>query len=118
MCKHEEKYCPQCNIPFTCKVGDIAHCGCTQVKLSDETRAFLAKTHFDCLCPDCLARLNEAVKTTRQYRFPTQKEMLIEGLHYYKEGNYWVFTEFYHILRGYCCGSGCRHCAYGFKKMP
>jgi hypothetical protein len=28
-----------------------------------------------------------------------------------------VFTEFYHILKGYCCENGCRHCAYGFKKQ-
>ncbi|MEO6962656.1 MAG: DUF5522 domain-containing protein [Puia sp.] len=27
-----------------------------------------------------------------------------------------MFTEFYHISRGYCCRSGCRHCAYGFKR--
>ena len=23
-----------------------------------------------------------------------------------------VFTETYHLKRGYCCGSGCRHCPY------
>lgn len=27
-----------------------------------------------------------------------------------------VFTEAYHIKRGYCCQSGCRHCPYGFTK--
>jgi hypothetical protein len=27
-----------------------------------------------------------------------------------------VFTEKYHLKRGYCCQSGCRHCPYGFKK--
>jgi hypothetical protein len=32
------------------------------------------------------------------------------------EDGYRVFTEFYHVSRGYCCRSGCRHCAYGFKK--
>ncbi|MEO1009880.1 MAG: DUF5522 domain-containing protein [Bacteroidota bacterium] len=29
----------------------------------------------------------------------------------------WVFTEFYHILRGQCCQNGCRHCAYGFRNL-
>jgi hypothetical protein len=38
-----------------------------------------------------------------------------EGTHYYIEDGKWVFTEYYHILRGYCCQSGCRHCAYGYK---
>ena len=23
-----------------------------------------------------------------------------------------VFTAKYHLKRGYCCGSGCRHCPY------
>jgi hypothetical protein len=27
-----------------------------------------------------------------------------------------VFTEKYHLKRGYCCQSGCRHCPYGFNK--
>lgn len=31
---------------------------------------------------------------------------------YYFEGPYMVFTEQYHRRRGYCCGSGCRHCPY------
>jgi len=34
---------------------------------------------------------------------------------YYKtrEG-YIVFTEEYHLKRGYCCKSGCKHCPYGY----
>lgn len=27
-----------------------------------------------------------------------------------------VFTEKYHLKRGYCCLSGCKHCPYGFNK--
>jgi len=30
-----------------------------------------------------------------------------------KEG-YIVFTEKYHLKRGYCCKSGCKNCPYGF----
>jgi hypothetical protein len=29
---------------------------------------------------------------------------------------YLVFTEKYHLKRGYCCESGCRHCPYGYGK--
>ncbi|TAE29135.1 MAG: hypothetical protein EAZ92_06960 [Candidatus Kapaibacterium sp.] len=29
---------------------------------------------------------------------------------------YIVFTRLKHEMRGYCCKSGCRHCAYGYKK--
>ena len=31
---------------------------------------------------------------------------------FYMDGNRKVMTEQYHIKRGYCCGSGCRHCPY------
>ncbi len=31
---------------------------------------------------------------------------------FYIEGPYIVFTAAYHLKRGYCCGSGCRHCPY------
>ena len=34
----------------------------------------------------------------------------------YMDGPYLVFTEAYHLRRGYCCQSGCRHCPYGFSK--
>ncbi|MCO5251589.1 MAG: DUF5522 domain-containing protein [Candidatus Kapabacteria bacterium] len=29
-----------------------------------------------------------------------------------------VFTEKYHLERGYCCKSGCRHCPYNPKETP
>jgi Family of unknown function (DUF5522) len=31
---------------------------------------------------------------------------------YYYEGPYLVFTAQYHLKRGSCCHSGCRHCPY------
>jgi hypothetical protein len=34
---------------------------------------------------------------------------------FYFEGGFMVFTEKYHLTRGSCCKSGCRHCPYGFK---
>lgn len=39
----------------------------------------------------------------------------VEGADYYWDGPYMVFTETYHLKRGYCCKSGCRHCPYGYK---
>ena len=32
--------------------------------------------------------------------------------HYYLENGKIVFTAIYHLERGYCCGSNCRHCPY------
>lgn len=31
---------------------------------------------------------------------------------FYFENGVRVFTALYHQKRGYCCGSGCRHCPY------
>lgn len=41
---------------------------------------------------------------------------LTEGVDFYREGPYFVFTESYLRRRGYCCQSGCRHCPYGYRK--
>ncbi len=31
---------------------------------------------------------------------------------YYVEDGLFVFTEAYHLRRGYCCNNDCRHCPY------
>ena len=35
---------------------------------------------------------------------------------YMSEEGFIVFTEKYHLKRGQCCMSGCKHCPYGFNK--
>jgi Family of unknown function (DUF5522) len=32
--------------------------------------------------------------------------------YYINEQGLMVFTEKYHLKRGYCCGSGCKHCPF------
>jgi len=39
---------------------------------------------------------------------------LVEGEDFYREGAFVVFTAAYHLRRGRCCESGCRHCPFGF----
>jgi len=41
---------------------------------------------------------------------------LEEGDYYLSEIGYKVFTKQYHLKRGYCCESGCKHCPYGYNK--
>jgi len=41
---------------------------------------------------------------------------LVEGVDFYREGPYQVFTEEYLRRRGYCCESGCRHCPFGYRR--
>jgi len=36
--------------------------------------------------------------------------------YYYMENGLIVFTEAYHLKRGYCCKNKCRHCPYGNKR--
>ena len=46
---------------------------------------------------------------------PTQAEARPDELapeDFYLDGPYLVFTAAYHLKRGYCCNSGCRHCPY------
>ncbi len=43
---------------------------------------------------------------------------LVLGEDYYYEGPYLVFTANYHLKRGSCCNSGCRHCPYRNSPAP
>ena len=36
--------------------------------------------------------------------------------YYYSDEGYIIFTEAYHLKRGYCCQSLCKHCPWGFGK--
>jgi len=79
-----------------------------------------------CRCPECLQqaiheRINEAL-TSRPVSevlemaapFAASKE-LHEGIDYSVEQGNYVFTAWYHLKRGKCCGNGCRHCPYPKK---
>ena len=110
------KICPRCKKEFACHSEDISICDCSKINLSNETKSYLANTFYGCLCNECLFHLNELVAKEKEHPFPGRGGDLIEGLHYYNEGEYRVFTEFYLLSRGFCCRSGCRHCPYGFKK--
>lgn len=52
-----------------------------------------------------------------QKSFGSQKRLnLTEEDYYLSDEGYIIFTAKYHIKRGYCCKSGCKHCPYGFDK--
>lgn len=46
---------------------------------------------------------------------PFKKDLVENEDFYFTEQGYKVFTEKYHLKRGYCCQNGCRHCPYGFN---
>jgi hypothetical protein len=111
------KICPRCKKQFACNAENISACSCSKISLSNETKSFLTQTFYRCLCNECLLHINELTAKEKEFPFPGRGGDLIEGLHYYNEDVYRVFTEFYLLSRGYCCRSGCRHCPYGFKKQ-
>ncbi|USH04135.1 hypothetical protein K6Q96_10785 [Grimontia kaedaensis] len=83
-----------------------------------------AGDNLSCLCKTCLAKhinekleslyqeysTNDLIRLAKPYR--EQKE-LVEGLDYTIERGFYVFSAWYHLRRGSCCGNGCRHCPYG-----
>ena len=40
----------------------------------------------------------------------------LEPEDFYVENGFLVFTREYHLKRGFCCKSGCRHCPWEFRK--
>ena len=115
MTKPEIKNCPRCLTTFECMVSDVVNCQCSGVVLSQATKEHLEKTEYDCLCKKCLVELNQMTTLAKTHSFPQQGELMVENLHYYKENDLLVFTEFYHLQRGHCCKNDCRHCAYGYS---
>jgi hypothetical protein len=45
----------------------------------------------------------------------SKRKQLDPDDYYLSEEGYIVFKASYHLKRGYCCQSGCKHCPYGFK---
>ena len=43
--------------------------------------------------------------------------VLKEGVHYYMEDGFMVFSELYHQSRGKCCGNACRHCPFDHENV-
>jgi len=40
------------------------------------------------------------------------KHEFIKDIHYYLDGDRVIFTEKYHIQKGFCCGNKCKHCPF------
>lgn len=109
-----KKTCPRCHQVFDCQAKSEKHCFCSSLDLDPATLEYLQKTHYDCLCADCLTDLNAKVLKVKAKPFDPKIKNLEEGEYFYKENGLIVLTELYHLAKGSCCMSGCRHCAYGF----
>ncbi len=112
-----EQRCSQCGNDFSCQVEKIDQCWCASYP-----PILPAEGANACLCPNCLqqqfqAQVQQLAKDIRDGkkeniapRYASQK--MVEGIDYYIENGFWVFSEWSHLKRGTCCGSACRHCPY------
>jgi hypothetical protein len=119
------KSCEKCAAVFSC--GIDGEYWCARLPAVGDPAA------GDCLCPACMKamvveRIQQAVQQfeadkitnpAAPYLGQTQAQSLIEGIDYQIEaGGLLVFTAWYHLKRGHCCGSRCRHCPYGHVNVP
>ena len=109
------KTCQKCKQLFACYSGG---CWCGALP-----RIFPLDANKDCYCPSCL-KLEVQQKIDRTLAHLTLDECKkiknlgevqnpVEGVDFYiNENGYHVFTQWYHLRRGTCCGNGCKHCPY------
>jgi len=104
--------CSRCGIEVICqeKNGNVSLE--EDLSLKESTITFLKKTTYNCLCSLCGKELNNLVCELQKEENVGELQL---GKHYYMENGFMVFTEYFHMIRGYCCKSNCRHCAYGFN---
>ncbi|WP_156168228.1 cysteine-rich CWC family protein [Grimontia sp. AD028] len=116
--------CPECGNALEC-TAESGQCWCMQYP---NVLPPAAEDNLSCLCKTCLAKrineklenlyqeysTNDLIRLAKPYR--EQKE-LVEGLDYTIERGLYVFSAWYHLRRGTCCGNGCRHCPFG-KSEP
>lgn len=106
--------CPQCDRKRTCSVN--SNCWC-----HDFPPLLTASSERSCLCKDCLTA-NIKVKVDELITHKKHDEIAAlgpvstpkESIDYtINQDGLLVFTAWYHLRRGYCCGSGCQNCPYG-----
>ncbi|MCK9395717.1 MAG: DUF5522 domain-containing protein [Methylobacter sp.] len=115
----QSKFCSKCNA--------VLACGSTQAGKSCWCTAYpaimVADLKRDCLCADCLSKaiqekITEFINTSSQQEVITVarnyrgNDQLIQGIDYSIENDTYVFTQWYHLKRGSCCGNGCKNCPY------
>ena len=143
-CLFMTQTCPQCTQPFDCTGCMTGQCWCMQYpaifacttdgcKPGDHTQdqatpVAAASTPF-CLCPDCLTRVTRAhisqhIDTVRVHEdapvltAQQRQKTFIEGLDYTLEAGSYVFSRWFLLKQGKCCGNGCRNCPFGHINVP
>ncbi len=104
-------HCPFCGQANGCQLCTPAAykgpCWCATMEIPDEllARVPAEQRNRACICAECVL----AFQRSRKSAGPAHRALPGE---FYFEDDRMVFTAEYHLRRGYCCGSGCRHCPY------
>lgn len=80
---------------------------------------------LECLCRRCLADKIAPLLAARLAEIPKEQRRRnplfmrhatagapVEGPDFHLENGFVVYTAWYHLKRGECCGNGCRNCPY------
>lgn len=118
--------CHQCGASFSCQAPQPGSCWCADyppvLPVDDASKG--------CLCPVCLkAKVAEAIalyveevkagkRVNEAAEFSGSAPGLKQGIDFYVENGFYVFTEWYHLKRGTCCGNDCRHCPFDHVNVP
>jgi hypothetical protein len=103
--------CPLCGEPNDCQLAMTdaykGPCWCVRETFPPDLLARVpeAARRVACVCRRCVLAAQSAEAHTRPLPRPRAGDFYIEGERV-------VFTAQYHRRRGYCCGSGCRHCPF------
>lgn len=113
--KFEPELCPLCKRPNDCQLcvtdGHKGPCWCATVTIPE---ALLARVAPDlknraCICGQCVAEFWQPGREKAAEVVPARD-------FYFDPDGLMVFTAEYHLRRGYCCRSDCRHCPYPNSK--
>jgi hypothetical protein len=117
-----DRKCPICGRENSCLIANGSlyrgQCWCETISVSERVLRYLAQERYEhaCLCRRCfsaLARHANNVGDPEQVLALTSAESAAASPDFYlDEYGRTVFTADYHLKRGYCCSSGCRHCPY------
>lgn len=121
------KTCSHCQATFDCSGCTTGACWCMAYPAIFSCAAVDGIAR-DCVCPNCLTAMTKAhIEQTIDRRavhfiapaeaLACQGQPLIEGLDYTVENGLWVFTRWYFLKRGECCGNACRNCPYGHMNV-
>lgn len=103
--------CPLCGQTNGCQLCSPATykgpCWCATAEMPVELLALVPENARNraCICVNCLEKFH-----ARQSGF--RPHSASAGDFYFDDEGRMVFTAAYHLRRGFCCGSGCRHCPY------